>query len=78
MMNNLDRLQQGEKIIIVTVKNNRYTTRDSCKYHGYEIDGTDTSLVHRLTDHNQDFHTLLTGDNVTIIRGGGEIVYQDK
>jgi hypothetical protein len=77
-MNNLDKLQQGEKITVVTVKNSGFTTIERREYHSYEIDGTSTSLLHRSVEHNRAFATLLTGDNVTVIRGWVDIVYQGK
>jgi hypothetical protein len=67
-MNNLDTLQKGKKITVVTVKDSGFTMIDRREYHSYEIDGADTSLLHRSVEHNRAFATLLTGDNVTVIR----------
>ncbi len=77
-MNNLDTLQKGEKITVVTVKNSGFTMIDRREYHSYEIDETSISLLHRSVEHNRAFATLLTGDNVTVIRGWVDIVYQGK
>ena len=77
-MNNLEKLQKGDKITVVTIKNNGFTTIDRCEYHDYQIDGTATSLLRRSADDPQAFFTLLTGDNVTVIRGWVDVVYQDK
>jgi hypothetical protein len=77
-MNNLDRLQQGDKITVVTIKSNGLTTIDRCEYHGHEIDGTETTLLHRSADDSRAFPTLLTGDNVTVVRGWVDVLYQDN
>jgi hypothetical protein len=77
-MNNLDKLQQGEKITVLTIKDNGLTMIDLREYHSYEFDGTHTRLLHRSVEHNRAFATLLTGDNVTVIRGWVDIVYQGK
>jgi hypothetical protein len=78
IMNNLDTLKKSDKITVLTIKDNGLTTIDRCEYHGYEIDGTDTFLLHRSADDSQAFPTLLTGDNVTVIRGWVDLVYQSK
>lgn len=75
-MNNLEELQQGDKITVLTIKDNGLKMVDYREYHSYENDGTYTTLFHMVED-NRAFATLLTGDNVTVIRGWVDIVYQD-
>lgn len=77
-MNNLEELQQGDKITVVTIKDSGFSMVDYREYHSYENDGTYTTLFHRSVEHNRAFATLLTGDNVTVIRGWVDIVYQDR
>ena len=77
-MNNLDTLQQGDKITVVTIKDNGSTTIDRSEYYDYNSDKTGISLFHRSADNPQAFFTYLTGDNVTIIRGWADVVYQGK
>jgi hypothetical protein len=76
-MNELHNLQKGEKITVITLKDNGDKTVQHGEYHSHDND-EGTGIKFKLKGQDEAFSTFLTGDNVAVVRGWVDVVYLDK
>jgi Cu/Ag efflux protein CusF len=76
-MNELHTLKEGEKITVITQKDNGFREVQQGEYHShYNEDGI--GLMFKVKGRDQAFSTFLTGDNVAVVRGWVDVVYLGK